>query len=218
VKAIFRQLRFWSHAVPLGLAAVLVIAGLGVVVRGTWAARVAVDPVSVAEGPVCQLVEDGDRGIVARCAVRLPHPPDEVWAAITDYENYGDICPYVHAGQIDYDPAGPTRIDACAASGLGWSVPFTAQMRFEQNLDEYASSWDEPPQGDVLVNRGRWIVLPVGARETLLSLHMEVQVRGVPDFLMRQLSLHRVEAVVRGVERRLTEPRPQGSGEPGKKW
>jgi hypothetical protein len=43
-------------------------------------------------------------------------------------------------------------------------------------------------------------------------LSLEVQVRGIPTFILRNLSLHRLHQVVLAVEHRL------GTGPTGKKW
>jgi hypothetical protein len=195
----------------LALGGLVLLAFLGLLVRGTWADDTPRNPSRCEEPPVTQLLRQPDGSVEARCAVLLPHPLEEVWLAITDYEHYGDICSYVQADRIQYDPAGPTRIEAATPIGMGRCIPFSVTMRYEQNLYEYVSAWDEP-SGDVVVNRGRWVLQPMGRQETLLSLSMEVQVRRIPDFILRNISLSRVEDVVRCTQRRLLH------GPSGKTW
>jgi hypothetical protein len=195
-----------------GLAAGLIGAlGLGAYVRGTWADAEPVQAADVNSGTVCHLYEMPGEGKQVRCAMLLPYSLDQVWAAVTDYDNYGDICSYVHAGAITHDPNGTCRLDATAQSGLTGEIPFVADVRHEQLLDQYRTTWDQP-SGDVLVNRGHWIVTPRGPSETLLELTLEVEVRGVPTFILRNISMHRLPDVVRAVEKRL---RTNGAG---KKW
>jgi hypothetical protein len=180
-------------------------------VRGTWADSEPLMPADASSGTVCHLYEMPGEGKQVRCAMLLPYSLEQVWAAVTDYDNYGDICSYVKAGDITHDPSGVCHLEATAQSGLPGSIPFNADIRHEQLLNRYQTTWDEA-SGDVLVNRGHWILTPRGPTETLLELTLEVQVRGIPTFILRNLSLQRLPEVVRAVEQRL-----QSNG-PGRKW
>jgi hypothetical protein len=202
-----RSRRLVFPGLLLGLALAVLAAAF---VRGTLAQTPRV-PAAVEEGLVCQVVETPEEGRHVRCTKLLAFPLEAVWAAVTDYDNFGDICSCLQAGIIDHEPDGRCRLEARARSGLGGSVPFEVELRHEQGLFEYVSSWDEA-SGDVLVNRGRWVLTPQGPTHTLVSLRLEVQVRHVPTFILRNLSLHRLTEVVRAVERRLQ------TGSPGKPW
>jgi hypothetical protein len=194
-------------AVPAALA----IGALGVaLVRGTWA-EAPRDPSTAAARPVCQVCAAPGGGKEVRCAARLPYPLEQVWETVTDYDHYGDICECLHADDIRHEPDGRCRVAARARSLLGGEVPFAVELRHEQNLDEYVVSWDRP-DGRVVVNRGRWQLRPAGRSETLVSLSLEVQVSGVPTFLLRNLSRGRLREVVLAVERRLR------NGPSGKTW
>jgi hypothetical protein len=179
-------------------------------VRGTLAQEPRV-PATVEGGPVCQVVETPEEGRHVRCTKVVAFPLEEVWAAVTDYDNFGDICSCIHAGTIAHEPDGRCRLEARADAGVPGSVPFAVELRHEQGLFDYVASWDQTG-GDVLVNRGRWVLTPLGPESTLLSLRLEVQVRGIPTFVLRNLSLHRLREVVLAVERRLE------TGSPGKPW
>jgi hypothetical protein len=130
---------------------------------------------------------------------------------VTDYDNYGDICSCIQAGQIVHEPDGRCLLEAKAESGLTTRVPFEVELRHEQELFRRVSAWDQA-SGDVLVNRGKWVLTPAGKGQTLLVLSLEVQVRGIPTFFLRNQSLYRLRQVVLGVERRLR------TGGTGKKW
>ncbi len=192
----------------LGLVLLLVLAAF---VRGTWADEAPRDPATVAEGPLTQVVRGPDGGKEVRCAVRLPFAVEEVWAAVTDYDNFGDICECIQAQMIHHEPDGTCRLEARARSGLPGTVPFAVDLRHERTLDRYLSSWDEAG-GRVQVNRGRWELTPAGPRETLVALSLELEVEGVPTFVLRNLSLGRLREVVLGLERRLR------TGSQGKPW
>jgi hypothetical protein len=192
------------------LPALVLLGALGAWARGTWA-EAPRDPAAVGEGPTCCVCLAPDGGKEVRCALRVPFPMDEVWAAVTDYEHFGDICPYIRARDVSHDPDGRTLLQAEARSGLGGHVPFEVELRREQMLDEYVSTWDQA-SGDVEVNRGRWVLRPTGPRETLVAVSLEVQVRGVPTFILRNISRHRLRKVAQAVERRLVH------GGAGEKW
>jgi hypothetical protein len=196
---------------PVTLLGLLLVLGLGAYVRGTWADDVPRDPASAAEAPLAQVLRRPDGGREVRCAIRLPFPPEEVWSAVTDYDNFGDICECIQAKTIRHEPDGTCRLEAEARSGLPGTVPFAVELRQERGLDRYVSSWDEPG-GCVRVNRGRWELTAAGPRETLAALSLELEVEGVPTFVLRNLSLGRLREVLLGLERRLR------SGSPGKPW
>ena len=127
---------------------------------------------------------DGAKDVCA--AVLLPHSLEEVWEAVTDYDHYGDICSFIRATDVTRGPDG-CKVVGRAKTPLPGDIPFTIELKHEQELFEYRSTWDEA-SGDVLVNRGGWVARPMGDRETLLLIRLEVQVRGVPTFLLRNLS------------------------------
>ena len=56
------------------------------------------------------------------------------------------------------------------------------------------------------------MLTPLGPRETLLEVSLEVQVRRVPTFVLRNLSLGRLREVGLAVARRMRE------GPSGKPW
>jgi hypothetical protein len=206
-----RQLRRKWLCLPIGLLLVLAAAMLALFVRGTWADTQRRIPSGIDEGPVCYVHQDESGEKEVCCAIRLAVPMDEVWEAITDYEHFGDICSCVHADRIVHEPDGRCRLEARANSVPPGQLPFAVEMRHEQMLEQYTSSWDQP-SGEVQINRGRWVLTPLGPRETLLEVSLEVQVRRVPTFLLRNLSLSRLREVGLAVARRLRE------GSAGQPW
>jgi hypothetical protein len=192
---------------PALLVLLIAALALGLFVRGTHALAAPREPASTSEGPVASVVRlpDGSRDVCA--AIRLAYPMDEVWEVITDYDHYGDVCELIHDARMERGPDGGT-IAGLARTPLPRDVPFTIELKHEQELFEYRSTWDQA-SGDVLVNRGGWIARPVGPRETLLLIRQELQMRSVPTFLLRNLSRYRLCEVLRAVKRRL-EQGPQG--------
>jgi hypothetical protein len=190
--------------------ATLLLIGLAVValVRGAWAGSSPPEPDG--ESPVAGVVRTPEGGKEVCAAVLLSYPMDEVWQVITDYDRYGDVCSFIRAAEVDKGPDGckvAGRVDAPLAA----SLPFAMELKQEQDLFEYRSTWDQA-SGAVEVNRGGWVARPVGPRQTLLLIRLEVRVRGVPTVLLRNLSRHRLCEVLRAVRRRLDE------GPLGKPW
>ncbi len=195
------------------LSSLLVVLGTGVAlaaaaIRGTWADDEPRDPARVGDPPVAQVLRLPDGGREVRAAIRLPHPPEEVWLAVTDYDHYGDLCEFIHGAQVEHGPDG-CRMTGNAVTPLPVCLPISLDMKHQQELLEYTASWDAP-SGDVLVNRGAWRARPVGDGETLLSVSLEIEVRGVPTWLLRNLSRRRLCHVLRAVEQRLLNGRPSG--------
>src|SRR5947209_4865195 len=92
--------RLGRLGVPLALLVLLAGWAVALAVHGTWADADVRDPASVAEGPVCRVVQVPGGGKEVRCALRLPFSMDRVWAVVTDYDNFGDICPYVQPARL----------------------------------------------------------------------------------------------------------------------
>ncbi|HWG47525.1 MAG TPA: hypothetical protein VN688_32480 [Gemmataceae bacterium] len=192
------------------LLTVMAVVTLALFARGTWASERRV-PAGIAEGPVCYVHQDSTGEKEVRCAIRLPVPMDEVWAALTDYEHFGDICSCIHAEQTTHEPDGLCRLKARANSLPPGQMPFAVEMRHEQKLDQYISSWDQS-SGALLVNRGQWILTPMGPRETLLEVSLEIQIRRIPTFILRNISMGRLRDAALAVDRRLRD------GPSGKTW
>jgi hypothetical protein len=188
-------------AMPLTLFLAMALLTTGACLRGMRTSRPR-DPEPGDDGPLAQvcLSPHGTREV--RSAIRLAHPLDEVWEVITDYGNYGDMGPFCQADAIHYDPRGTCDLKVRIDSGLATTLPCSVRMHHEQHLQEYIAWWDQP-DGDVIVNRGRWVLRPLGPRETLLSVTLEVEVSGIPTFILRTISLHRLPRTLLGIKARL---------------
>jgi hypothetical protein len=171
-------------------------------VRGTWADDRPRLPKRVEDGAICHVCESPGQGKTVHCAMLMPFAMEEVWAAVTDYEHLGDVCPCLDFRAVEREPDGTCRVRAAAGSGLPETVPFDLEVRQEQNLFQYVSSWDQP-SGAVTVNRGSWTLTAKGPSLTLVELAVEVQMDHVPTFVLRNINLRRVAETVRGVEQRL---------------
>jgi Polyketide cyclase / dehydrase and lipid transport len=194
----------------LALGPLALLAGV-LAVRGTWADEGPRLPEHVEDGAVCHVCEPPGQTKHVRCAMLMPFAMEEVWEAITDYEHLGDVCPCLEFGEVRREPDGTCRLKAKAASGLPETVPFALEVRHEQTLYQYVSTWDQP-SGHVTVNRGSWTLTAKGPALTLVELAVEVQMDHVPTFILRNINLGRVAETVRGVDQHLR------TGSPAKKW
>jgi uncharacterized membrane protein len=202
--------RLWLLLPGTLLAAVLLLGG-GLYVRGTWADTEPRLPGHVGDEPVCHVFQPPGEEPCVRCAVLLPYPIEQVWDVIIDADRFGDICPYIQSAEVQHDPDHKSQIDARVQTAGPFSVPFGIEVRNQRELERFVSRWDRTG-GDVLVNRGAWVLTPRGPDETLLELTMEVRMRAYPTFFLRNYSLQRLPQVVQAVQRRLA------SGGPGKPW
>jgi hypothetical protein len=205
----FPTLHSWGVILPVGLLTLLATAVAAACVRGNWT-EMPRDP-GPGEGVVRQVLRTADGGKEVRCAARMPFALEEVWEVIADLESFGDVCSCVHPDRIEHRPDGDCLVEAKANSILSGRIPFTAHMHAGRSLREYVWSWDDPG-GNVLVNRGRWVLTPAGPRETIVALSLEVEVDGVPTFVLRNLSLNRLADILERLEHRLRD------GGSGKKW
>jgi hypothetical protein len=187
-------------AIPLILLAVLLVAGVVLFVRGTWASDQARDPAAGETGPVAQVYQPPGEGKRVRCAMRLPFPPGRVWKAVTDYDHYGDFLPYIKDVTAERQE-GACRITGQAQSLLGGHWPFTIHVREKQEGGRQVAYWEEKGGGEVRLNRGSWEVIPAGDGQTLLVLSLEAEVHNYPTFILRNAFLHRLKGVLHNVER-----------------
>lgn len=205
-----RRRRKWL-LVPAGLLLLMAVLTLAAFLRGTRADADRRMPDALDDEPVCYIYRDESGAKEARCAVRLAASMDEVWDVIADYEHFGDICEFIQARQIIYEPDGRCRLEARVKTITPGQLPFAVEMRHEQKLACYTASWDQP-SGAIEVNRGAWTLTPLGPRETLLEVSLEIQMQRVPTFLLRIQSLERLRDAALAVRRRLRE------GSSGKTW
>jgi uncharacterized membrane protein len=189
--------------VLLVILAVFALLLVGAYIRGTWADTTPRDPASPADGVVCHLYRTPDGHTPVRCAVLLDHPIDKVWKVITDYDRYGEIFPTLRSAPVKVTRGGAERVHL---SGLASSVfgdwPFDIHITHEESPQNRIASWHDRG-ADVLVNRGSWKLTPKGEGRTLLVYSLEVEIKGYPNFLVRNILLGRQPGVVQAVIDRL---------------
>lgn len=200
----------WRRVLPavlLGLALIALAAGFARAFKVDDAPRV---PTASEEGIVAQVCQPPGEAIHARCAVVLPYGLEEIWAALTDYEHYGDICVCTSSAQIADGAAGACRIAAQGDTFLGGRLPFEIDLEQQQDLNRYRMKWTDTG-GDV-GNRGEWVLTANGPGQTLVELNQEVEVHPAPTFMVRAILLPRMRQTVVNLERRLLD------GPSGKPW
>jgi hypothetical protein len=148
------------------------------------------NPATPAEGIVCQVYQPPGEPAQARGAVVVPFPLEEVWAVVTDYEHYGDVCSSIHGAAVTYDPGGPTMLTGQGDTLLRGRMPFRVQMDYERRLDRWTVTWTG--DGGKVDNRGRWVLTPTERAESLVELEQDVCVDGIQPVFIRTFLMPRM--------------------------
>jgi len=185
-----------------GLAALLLLLG-GLYARGTRVSTTPLDPREPAAKPTRQLGQGRD-GPRVEAAMVIERPADEVWAVVTDYAHFGEIFQpplwtlRVEAAELD---ATHRELRGEAASRL-WRFPIDVTVEHRAEADgARVASWDSPDAG--AVNRGRWVVRPLGPTRTQVLYEAEVRAPGYPAFLVNSLLLAEVGYLLTAVRDRV---------------
>jgi uncharacterized membrane protein len=195
--------RFLIPAILLGIFALFL---LGAYIRGTWADAEPRDPKTAEDGIICHIYQTPEGHKPVRCSVLLDRPIDKVWKVLTDYDNWSEVFPTLHAEPIKVTPqAGPRdgvrpssyHLAGTASSVLG-SWPFGISVEQTQTAQKRVISWSERPGGDVLLNRGSFTLIPREGK-TLLVYSLEVELARYPNFVVRNVLLNRQPGVVRAL-------------------
>ena len=171
-------------------AALLVGLILTLVVRGTLVAGQVVTPASSKDPASKQLLAGPEGNKRVRYARVLDHSPDAVWGAITAYADYPEIFGRVSqatSSRVD----SKTRVEMTVTSGVYGDWPFEIFLSEEVTPEKRVLSWDQPSES-LTVNRGSWTLTPVGPSSTLVVYEVEIEVRQVPLFFVRNVLLTRV--------------------------
>lgn len=183
--------RFAVLALALGP---LLLIGIGAVVRGTWADDAERNPAGVADAAVSQLLSESGR-VVVRAAVVIDRPIADVWTLLTDYDRFVGLFPYMQTITAKRRPDGVAEIRGVLSSRLWGDYTFESEVHHEQTAERCVAAWDHPG-GDLRVNRGRWVLVPRGERETLLALEMQIEVGRAPQFMVHNVLLSRTRPVM----------------------
>jgi len=187
--------RFLIPGIVLGVLLLLLAAA---VVRGTWADSEPKDPAGPEDGVVCRLYRPPGGEWQVRCAVVLEQPLEEVWAAVTDYDHFGEIFPTLKSvDEVERRPDGSVRLTGEARSAIG-TWPYDIVVTHARDPGRRVASW-EGGSGRVRVLRGSWEVKLASRRRTLLVYASHVEIKGYPDWLVVNALLLRQPKVVRAV-------------------
>lgn len=189
--------------IPLALVGLLGLFVLWAYVRGTWGDTETRDPQSSDEGVVVQLLRTPEGRMPVRCAAVVDQPIDKVWAAMTDYDHYGEIFPTLGSAPVTVTrgEGGAVKLRGVASSWLGdW--PFDIGVHQWETNRMRVVWWHEKDSGEVLLNRGSFAARPLGEGKTLLLYSLEVELSGYPNFLVRNVLLSRQPGVLRALVER----------------
>lgn len=189
--------RIW---IPSVLLALLVFGGTWLWWRGTSADTVERNPASAADGAITQLLTQGGRTFV-RCAIIVPAQPEAVWKVVTDYDSHPEFIRYIAELSSQKLDDGRVRLTGVAHSRLWGDFPFESDVTHAEKpaQGEYAASWHEEGKSGFLVDRGAWTVKRLDADQSLLIITLQMELQGYPNFLVRNILMDRVGAIVQSV-------------------
>jgi hypothetical protein len=186
--------------IPSVLLALVALTAIWLYWRGTAADTVERNPNSPAEGPVTQLLTQDGHTFV-RCAIIVDAPPAAVWPVVTNYDSHSTFVPYIAELSSQKLDDGKVRLTGVAHSRMWGDWPFEIDVTENKQPDQgnYSATWDEPDKSGFAVNRGGWVLKPIGAKQTLMVFTKQAEFQGYPNFLIRNILMDRVGAIVRGM-------------------
>ena len=185
------------YAVLLGLLGLILVLLVAAIIRGTWADKEPRDPQSSADGVICRLHQPPGDDWQVRCSMVLNYPADEVWAVVTDYNNFADIFPTLESCSYTATKNSP-QLRGVAHSLLGdW--PFSIYVDHEDLPGEGHSSHWEGASGNVQKIKGSWTVTKLDEQRTLLVYTSHVEIKRYPDWVVVNALLQRQPKVMKAV-------------------
>jgi hypothetical protein len=199
-----RRRRRWV-IIPVGLLLLIGAATGWFYVRGTRVDTTPNNPTTPHQ-PVSQLYRDPEGHTTVRAAILLTQPRSVVWRQLTDFRHYDNFLPYLRDIQVEPDEEPGCTLMTGEAKSL-WSGywPFTIHLFTDKTSDEWRIWWDEQGDGEVQVNRGGWELTEPAPGRTFLVLTLQAEVRGYPNFVLRNFFLHRLRRVLRVIDNPLEE-------------
>lgn len=186
---------------PLLLLGLALGIGARAVLRGTVTHDAPTDP-REAGTVTCSLLASPDGGKPVRCAILLDRPVEQVRDVLVDYPHYTDIFPYLSELSAKQEADGRYRLKGVAASPVLHAWPFEILLTREERPDGLRIAWDEPG-GKLARNRGDWTLVRAGAGRTLAAYTLDIQIVHYPGFLVRDVLMDRMPAVLQAVRKRL---------------
>ncbi len=188
-----------------GALAFLLVVGAGLYLRGTRVATTPLDPREPTGRPLRQLGQGRD-GPRVEAALVVEQPLEAVWSVVTDYARFGEIFqPPLWTLRVDEVAAlegDRHRLRGEAVSRL-WRFPIDVTIEHRAEGDgARVASWDVSGEASGAVNRGRWLLRPLGPSRTQVVYEAEVRAPGYPAFLVNDLLLAEVGYVLTAVRDR----------------
>jgi uncharacterized protein YndB with AHSA1/START domain len=189
--------RIW---IPGALLGVLVLCFVWLWWRGTSADSVERNPASEADGAVTQLLSQEGRTFV-RTAIVVPATPAAVWKVVTDYDSHPKFIRYVAELSSQKQGDGRVHLKGVAHSRLWGDFPFESDVTHAEKpaAGEYTASWHEEGKAGFVVDRGAWKVLRLPNDQSLLIFTLQMEIEGYPNFLVRNILMDRVGAMVQSM-------------------
>ena len=92
-------------------------------------------------------------------------------------------------------------------SRLWGDFPFESDVTHTEKpaQGDYAASWHEEGKAGFLVDRGGWMVKRLPDDQSLLIFSLQMEIEGYPNFLVRNILMDRVGAIVQSMRDEVTK-------------
>lgn len=183
--------------VPAALFLSAALLAFILVLRGSWAS-----PEKEVPGPgrpVTQIWLQPDGRKVVLGGLVVERPLDRVWSVVSGYADFPKVFPTIVKAESNVEPDGRHRLRAdVEASWLGvWPVDIL--IRHDEKGDVRAASWDQPT-GDILRNRGSWVLTKLDEGRTRVEYLLDVEIRRTPDWFVRAILRGRQKGILRALD------------------
>jgi carbon monoxide dehydrogenase subunit G len=166
---------------------VLLIPVVVVAIRGSWASNTPQDPAGPEDGIVRQLLRTAEGRTVTRAALVVNHPPEAVWARLTDFDHYSETFPTIRSMKFEAGPPAKASADVQTF----WGVKHLSGKVTRDDTPARRVLAFEDMAGDANVHVARFIVAPHGSGQSLLVYEVDADVPGYPTVLVRNVLLSR---------------------------
>ncbi len=181
----------------LGMTSALVWA----IIHGNWSPALP-EPTRSSEGVRCGYESLPDGGKAVKCAFVVDKPMRSVKGMITDYNRFDKLFPYLRSAKGIPQGGDQIRFVGTAHYTSYDSFDFEVLITHHEGLSDFTASWDSPSKY-LAKNKGNWNLHYLDSQHTLVTYTLELQVKGIPSFIIRNLLIDQVPQVAEAAKKNI---------------
>lgn len=146
----------------------------------------------------------------------IPYPPEVIWQALNDYDNYQDFMPFTGESKVDLSRSRGdvvyfySKLSFPLISDRYYSLKITSEENVEGVPGTFFISWSLDPEkeSNLYLNSGSWKLLPYGdSGQKTLAFYTVVTDPGgsIPDFLKNKSTATGIPSVFKAISNRVRE-------------